>query len=63
MKNEIMEALAGINRAYGELNRNPDVLAPQFVAETKARLAIIIMDMSKIIDACVESEQINGGLN
>lgn len=63
MKRELIEALEKVEKAYRLLADDPDLVAPQFQGETLAQLAIVIMNLTKAIDACVESEQLNGGLN
>lgn len=63
MKRELIEALEKVERAYRLLADNPNLVAPQFKGETQAHLAVVIMHLTKALDACVESEQLNGGLN
>lgn len=63
MKRELIEALEKVEKAYRLLADDPDLVAPQFKGETQAQLAIVIMNLTKALDACVESEQLNGGLN
>jgi hypothetical protein len=63
MKRKLIEAQEAVEAAYTQLRDNPKLVAPQFQPCILSELARINAGLTAAIDACVESEQLNGGLN